>query len=253
MGVPLLEGRDFNAADTASSALVMMVNQAFAQRYSGGGSPLGRKVRVFGKDRRIVGLVRNIKRFRFGEAPQPHFYLPFAQGYYPGQNIVSFVRGAAGDEQAAAVMRREAAALDANASAVHIAPRSAYNRSELLPQMLTASLLSGLGLFGVLSFVVSQRTQKMGIRRALGAQTSDVVRAVVGQGLRLAGRGIPLGLGLTALLARTLGGVLAGVSPFDPVAFGGAVLFLVLVAALASYLPARRAAGVAPLTALRCE
>jgi predicted permease len=263
LGIPLLEGRDFTENDVRTSEPVMIVDQAFARRFYGGGSPVGRRVEVRKKFYTVVGLVRESKYFSFTEAPRPHFYLPFRQSYRAGQQIVFFVRTKGDPEAAIPSVRRVAAAIDPNASSFSAAPLVEYNALLLLPQKLAASLLNvlgaiafllaGVGLYGVVSYSVSQRTQELGIRMALGANPREVLGTVLRDGFVLTGIGIAVGLALSLVSMRLVSGFLFGVGAFDPGTFLMATLFLAAVAVVASILPARRASRVDPYTALRTE
>lgn len=261
--IPLLEGRDFTENDDRQTQLVMMVDQAFARRFYGGASPVGRRVMVWKQWFTVVGLVRDSKYFSFTEAPRPHFYLPFRQSYQLGQHIVFFVRTKADPEAAISTVRTEAAAVDPNASSFTAAPLAEYNALLLFPLKLAASLLAVLGaiafllagvdLYGVMSYAVGQRTQEMGIRMALGARPREVLGIVVRQGMLLTAGGVAIGVALSLASMRLLAAFLVGVSPFDALTFAAASLFLAAVAAVASFLPARRATRIDPFTALRSE
>jgi len=261
--IPLLEGRDFTAMDDAAAAPVMMVDQAFARRFYGGASPVGRQVLVRRQWRTVVGMVRDSKYFSFTESARPHFYLPFRQSYEAGQPIVFFVRTKGDPEAAIASIRREAVALDPSAAGFTAAPLTEFNDLLLLPLKLAASLLmilggialllAAVGLYGVMSCAVSQRTQEMGIRMALGAMPRAVWGSVVGQGMLLAVCGLAIGLVLALASMRLLAKALIGVSPFDPLTFAAAVVFLAAVAAVASFVPAHRATRIDPYVALRSE
>ena len=261
--IPLLEGRDFSENDNRQTDPVMIVDQAFARRFYGGGSPVGRRVRVWKRWVTVVGLVRDSKYFSFTEVSRPHFYLPFRQSYQLGQHLLFFVRTKGDPDAAISTMRREAAAIDPNAASFTAAPLAEYNALLLLLLKLAAGLLAELaavafllaavGLYGVMSYAVSQRTQELGIRMALGAKPRQVLGIVVRQGMLLTAGGVAIGLALALSSMRLLASFLIGVSPFDPLTFAAASLFLAAVAALASFLPAHRATRVDPFTALRSE
>jgi ABC-type antimicrobial peptide transport system permease subunit len=207
--------------------------------------------------------VRDSKYFSFTEAPRPHFYLPFRQSYRAGQQIVFFIRTIGDPEAAIPTMRRVAGAIDPNAASFGAAPMTEYNEVLLLPRKLAASLLNflgliafvlaGVGLYGVISYSVSQRTQELGIRMALGARPHEVLRTVLREGVILSSAGIGIGLGLAAVSMRLVSSLLFGVSPFDPIVFVLASLFLTAVALTASFLPAHRATKLDPFAALRAE
>jgi ABC-type antimicrobial peptide transport system permease subunit len=208
-------------------------------------------------------LVRDSKYFSFTEMSRPHFYLPFRQSYQLGQHIVFFVRAKGDPDAAISTMRREAVALDPNASSFTAAPLTEYNALLLLPLKLAANLLAalgviafllaGVGLYGVMSYSVSQRTHELGIRMALGAKPREVLGIVVRQGMLLTGGGVVIGLALALASMRLLASLLVDVSPFDPLTFLAASLFLAAVAAVACSLPAHRATRIDPFTALRSD
>jgi predicted permease len=263
IGTPLLEGRDFTERDDSTSEPVMIVNQAFAGKFYGGASPVGRRVKVRGKWHRVVGLVRDSKYFSFTEPARPHCYLPFRQWYLAGQRVYFFVRAKGDPESVIPSMRRVAAAIDPNASSFTAAPLAEYNALLLFPLKVAANilaalaviafLLAGVGLYGVISYAVTQRRRELGIRMALGARPRAVLGAVARDGLLLTAGGVACGLALALVSMRLLGGLLVGVSPFDPLTFAVASLFLIGVAAIACFLPALRAARTEPLAALRSE
>ena len=261
--IPLLEGRDFTESDDRKAERVMIVDQAFAKRFYGGASPVGRQVQVWKKWYRVVGLVRDSRYFSFTGASQPHYYLPFRQSYQQGQFIVFFVRVKGDPDAAISTVRREAVTLDANASSFSAAPLAEYNALLLMPLKLAASMLAALGviafllaavgLYGVMSYAVSQRTREMGIRMALGARPREVLGVVVREGMLLTAGGVAIGVALALASMRLLAGFLVGISPFDPLTFAAASLFLGAVAAVASFLPAHRATRIDPFKALRSE
>jgi predicted permease len=258
--IPVLEGRDFNENDDGKARRVMIVDQAFARRFYGGASPVGRRVEVWGEWYTVVGLVRYSKYFSFTEGSRPHYYLAFRQSYQMGQHIVFFVRAKGDPDAAIANLRSAAVAIDPNAASFTAAPLVEYNALLLFPLKLAASLLAalgviafllaGVGLYGVISYAVSQRTRELGIRMALGAKPRQVLGAVVRQGMLLTAAGVTLGLALALASMRLLTSLLVGVSPFDPLTFVAASVFLASVAALASFLPAHRATRIEPYAAL---
>lgn len=261
--IPLLEGRDFTENDDRKTQPAMIVDQAFARRFYGGASPVGRRVLVWETWFTVVGLVRDSKYFSFTEVSRPHFYLPFRQSYQLGQHLVFFVRAKGDPDAAISTLRREAVALDPNASSFTAAPLAEYNALLLLPLKLAANLLAalgviafllaGVGLYGVMSYAVSQRTHELGIRIALGAKPREVLGIVVRQGMLLTGGGVVIGLALALASMRLLASLLVDVSPFDPLTFLAASLFLAAVAAVACTLPAHRATRIDPFAALRSD
>ncbi len=260
---PLLEGRDFTDSDAGDTLPVMIVNQAFAQRYFRGASPLGRRVRCWGKWNTVVGLARDSKYFNVAEAPRPHFFAPFLQQARADQQLYFFIKTVRDPAPVMAGLRREVVEINANAGAFDAMPLIEWMGVTLLPQKVAASLLAALGvialvlaavgLYSVMAYAVTQRTQEIGIRMALGAQPSDVLGAVLRQGIALTMAGLGIGIAAALAVTRLVANMLVHVSAFDPVTFGGAAVFLAAVALLASYLPARRATKVDPMVALRPE
>ncbi len=224
---------------------------------------MARRVKVRGLWWTVVGVARDGKHFSFTEPPQPHFYVPFRQWYLQGQNIVFFVRAKGEPERAIGGLRAAVAGIDPNAAGFSALAMAERNSMLLIPIKLTTSMLStlgaialllaGVGLYGVISYAVSQRTRELGIRMALGARPRELLTSVAGKGMALTGIGVSCGLALSVLSMQGLAKLLVDVSPFDPPTFAGAAGFLVFVGAAASFVPARRASRVAPIEALRAE
>jgi ABC-type antimicrobial peptide transport system permease subunit len=193
----------------------------------------------------------------------PYLYLPFRQAYSKDWHVAWYVRTRANSDEAQAALRREAAAIDPNASMYDATDLSDYVGGCLYAQKIAASLLSvlaalslflaALGLYGVMAYAVSQRTHEIGVRHGAGRRGPAVRRMVVREGMVLAGMGLLIGLAVAFVAARPLAGMLVNVSGYDPVVFVGAPLFLAAVALVASYIPARRATRVSPAQALRVE
>ena len=262
--IPLLEGRDFTEADDENASPVMIVNETFAQRFFPHSSPIGRKVRVSGnKIFTVVGMARDIKYRSLVEAPQPYFYLPFQQRFQEGRSVAFYLRTAGKPKETIPTLRREASAIDPTSANLEAMPLSEYITASLYPQKvasnlltalgLTSLLLAAVGLYSVVTYAVSQRTQEIGIRMALGAQPGHVVRMVIYQGMVLTLTGLLAGIAGALATARLIASMLVNVSAADPATFVGVALLLVVVALLASYIPARRAARVNPVVALRCQ
>jgi predicted permease len=264
MGIALLQGREFTAADDSGAAPVVVVNEAFARRAWPGGSALGRRVRQGADEpwREVVGVVRDAKYTRLTEDPTPHVYFPYAQS--GGREVALHVRTRAADPLALLpAVRREVQALDRNVPLVDVKSMEQHMRISLFPARvagavlgafgLLALVLAAVGVYGVMAFAVGRRTREIGIRMALGASATAIARLVVRQELRPVAAGAALGLLAATPLARLVRGLLYGVAPGDPATFAGVALLLVLIAVAASWLPARRAALVVPLAALRRE
>jgi predicted permease len=261
MEIPLVQGRGFDSRDREGSAPVAIVNESFARRFWPGENPIGRRFSSRrGGAREVIGVAKDGKYWSLTEAPQPHFYEPFAQAYEP--DMVLVVRAAGDARSILPALIREAHALDpelpveANTMAEHLG-------YALLPQRvgatvlgvfgLVAALLAAFGLYGVMSYVVSQRTAEIGIRMALGARSRDVRMLVVRRALALTVAGLGIGLISAAAATRLLGAFLVDVSPTDPTTLATVAALFAVVAVLASWLPASRAAAVDPMRALRTE
>ncbi len=264
MGIPRLEGRDFTERDEGKAPPVMIVNETFARRFFGDLSPVGRTVRI-GRapvPATIVAVVKDSKYDTPIEGKQAYFYLPFRQWFQPGLNFAFLVKTAGDPMLAVAKLRREALTLNQDAVFRSMRLTDAIGYS-LYAQMTAATLLTvvglvclllaAVGLYSVVSYAVSQRTQEFGIRMALGASPWDVARMVAAESLRLAAPGLLVGTAAALAAARAVGGMLVGVDAADPLTFGASALFLLAVTLLASYWPARRAVAVDPMTAVRCQ
>jgi predicted permease len=259
--IPVLEGRDFTEMDDRGRTRVVMVNQAFAKRYFKGGNPVGHKVRWEGLWATIIGEVRDSKYRSLMEPLEPHIYVPYRQTHSEQFWMAFFIRTAEPSRAFIAAIQHESAAIDPNAGVTEVVPFQDEVAGAVYAQKVAAALLSvlgavslflaALGLYSVLAFSVSQREHEFGIRLALGAEPSNVVRLVLRHGLVLTAVGIVVGATLSVFATQATAGVWVGVDPDDPVAIGGAAIFLGAVALLASYLPARRATRVDPMVTLR--
>jgi putative ABC transport system permease protein len=269
LGITLLRGRDVNHADNQGSQLVAIVDQTLARRYWPNGDAVGKRIRYeWSNDwMTIVGLVDGIKDDTLGDPPKPHVYLSYAQWPLRSNNLPMrfyLVSRTAGDPAAAASsVRSEIQRLDPDLPVYNVQTMTQAMAKTLHSEQLTNRLLIGFavlaivlaaaGIYGVMSLNVNSRVQEFGIRTALGARPSDVLRLVLGNGMRLAVAGIALGVGGALWLTRFLESLLFGVKPADLPTFGAAVLLLAAVALLACYLPARRATKIDPMVALRYE
>jgi predicted permease len=263
LGIPLLSGRDFREQDTPESAQVAVVNQTFVRRFFAGRDPVGGKIRgnENGPWVSIVGMVKDSKYRSVTEAPTPYFYLPFRQSHGGEFWTAFFIRTVGPARDQIAAVRHEASLVEPSAAAFPVIPFEQHVSASLFPQRVAAALLSvlgamalllaALGLYGVLAFAVGQREHEFGIRMALGAQSRDVLGTVVRQGLLLALAGVIAGAILALGAARMIGGLLVNLSTSDPLILGGVSVFLLVVALAASYLPARHATKVDPLSSLR--
>jgi putative ABC transport system permease protein len=263
--IPLLMGRFFTPEDHVDADRVAIINQTIARRYFPGTSPLGQVLtcKQGGKSFRVVGVVGDVRPNGFRSEVMPTIYLPFVQVDWFSVDNNLLIRAAGDPEAACAGVRREFAALNPLSAPPRIWTLEEQLAGPVAPlrfnmQLLSlfgvlALILASAGVYGLMAFFVSQRTQEIGIRMALGAKSTDVLRSVVGQGLRLALVGTGLGLVGAFALTRVIAGLLYDVNPTDPLTFAFVSLVLVGVAALASYLPARRAARIDPMAALRYE
>jgi predicted permease len=263
MGIPLLEGRDFTEMDDESKPMVIVVNETFARRFFGGRNPIGRKIRVeHVHTATVIGLVKDSKYGSLIEAHLPFFYIPFDQWFFPGLNFAVMLKTTGDPILLTPVLQREALALNPDA-VFHTSRMEDATQASLYPQRVAATLLSvvgavclvlaAIGLYCVMSYAVSQRTQELGVRLALGASRSDVLVLVVREGLRLTVPGLVAGIAAALGAARLVNGMLFQVSAADPATFAAAAMFLVLVAGIASYLPAVRATRLDPMRAIRCQ
>jgi len=263
MGIAFVKGRDFNSSDTASSPEVIIVNETLARRLSPDGNAVGKRIRMDsqGDYLEVVGVVRDIKYRQLSEKPPFFGYLPLSQRYRSSMTL--HVRTPSDPVAAINQLRAEINALDSNLPLTGVKTMQEHMRLPLAPAKLLALLsstfgilallLASIGLYGVMAYVVGSRTREIGIRMALGAQTSGVRRLVIVQGMRLALTGVAVGVVAALALTRVLSGVLYGVSATDPFTFAGVVVLLASVALLACLVPAWRATKVDPLVALRYE
>jgi putative ABC transport system permease protein len=268
MKIAVLLGRDFTAQDDLYSTPVVIVNESLARRYFPGEDPIGKRIRpgisVDAKPsrmREIVGVVADVKFKNLTSEWTPTSYVPQAQ--IPIGRLTVISRTAADPSALARPLAETVRSIDPDLPAYNIKTVEDYLDGIIaIPRFNTmllgifaglALILTAIGLYGVISYSVAQRTHEIGIRVALGAQPSEMMRLVIGQGVRLAVFGI--GIGLMAALAFThfLSSLLFGVTATDPISFATVIVTLVAVVLLACYVPARRAMRVDPMVALRYE
>jgi putative ABC transport system permease protein len=264
-GTPLRRGREFTSQDTASTARVAVVNQTFADRFWNGGDPLGKQVRLTDANARgdlwtIVGVAANVKPATLQGPAHPQIYVPYDQT--PQRAMSLFVLTDSDPGRLLNSIRKAIAGVDPDEPVEATTMMQMFidelRQLAIIFNMLAvfaglALTMASVGLFALIAYSVNERTREIGIRIALGATENGVVRLVVRRGMRLALIGMAIGLVVGAAVSRLLGGLLIEFSPWDPTTFISVTALLVLVAALASYLPARRATRIDPVTALRQE
>jgi ABC-type antimicrobial peptide transport system permease subunit len=241
----------------------MVVSQEFVRRFLSNKDPIGQKVHGWGEWFTIVGVVHDTKIYRLTENASPYFYVPIRQIYRPEMGLKFYVRSSAPLDDAVAALRREAQAIDPAVPVFSAMPLEEYIAASLFPQKIAASLLGALGsvalllaaigLYGVMAYSVAQRTNEIGIRVALGAQPLDVLRMIIRESMALALPGLVAGSLLAIAMARVVSASLVEVSPRDPAIYAAAAVFIILITLGAAAGPARRAAKVDPMVALRYE
>jgi putative ABC transport system permease protein len=266
MGIPLLRGRLLDERDTTAATHVAVINETLAQKIFPQQDPVGKRITFGRRDKntdwyQIVGVVGDVKNYGLDQATTLQIYEPFTQQTFSSMSLV--VRTASDPTSLTAAIRREVLSLDKEQpisgvlTLTELLATSVAQRQFAMLLLgvfaVVALLLAAIGIYGVLSYAVTQRTHEIGIRMALGAGQREILRLVVGQGMRLALLGVGIGLAVALALMRLLASLLFEVSATDPVTFVSIALLLAGVAFLACWIPARRAARVDPLVALRCE
>ena len=259
--VPLRSGREFTAADNADAPKVLIVNESFARRFWPGENPIGKHVVVgrWPQAAEVVGMAEDTRNKGLGQEPQAQVWVPFPQ--LPWSNMYLLVRTAVPPEQLTSAVRAEIAAVDHDQPVTGIqSVDELMDSSRTQPRFLmllvavfsiTAMALAAVGIYGVLAYSVAQRRQELGIRLALGAGKDNILRLVLRQGLVMAGTGVAIGLVAALILTRLLSALLYHVSPRDWLSFALTPLLFLAIAFVTSYIPARRAVEVDPITALR--
>jgi putative ABC transport system permease protein len=271
MGIPIVAGRDFTDRDDLSAPPVLIVNEALARQYFPNEDPIGKRVApgfstlpVHDDEsgmREIVGVVADVKHQMLQAATPPEIY--FAQSQMPMAAMTVVVRTGGDPRALQRAVRGVVQSLDRNAPVYTVRTvEEVLDRSVATPRFNTllvgvfavvALMLTMVGLYGVMSCAVAENTQQIGIRMALGAQRGDVLRVILGQGMRLTVVGVVIGLGAALALTRLMSSLLFGIGSTDPWTFASVAVLLLGVAAAACYLPARRAMNVDPMIALRQE
>jgi predicted permease len=261
MRIPIVEGRAISTSDTKTSAPVVLINETLARHLGPATSAIGQQLQLSGKQREVIGVVRDGKYRTLDEDPTAYAFIPLAQRY--SARVTIHVRARASMVEALAAIRDEVAALDSN---IPLGRARALSEDvslySILPRIgawavgvfgLIGLGLAALGIYGVISYRVTQRTRELGIRLALGARRTDIVASVLREGLAVIALGVATGIPIALVVGRVTRSFLFGVPSADPITFAAVPLLLGAAALLASYLPARRAARVDPLLSLRAE
>ena len=261
MGIPLVSGREFTRADDESAALIAIVNETMAAQFWKGKNPIGERVQVKGRWMTVAGVAKDSKYQSMRELSQPFFYVPRRQNFAIAASLN--IRTPLIPEVMANALGREIHTLDGNLALYEVITLQEQLDRSTAPQKAAvtllgvlgslALLLAAIGLYGVMSYAVSQSTRELGLRMALGARASDLVRLVISRGLALTLGGTVLGAAAALGLTRLLGNYLYGVSPRDPLAFGTAFVVMLVATLAACFLPAWRATRTDPMRALRDE
>ncbi len=259
MRMPLVSGRTFEETDREGAAPVVMVNEAFARRFWPAEDPIGKRVGVRGGMAQVIGVMRDGKYVSLGEEARLHYWQPFPQAYDP--SMVIHVRASGDVRTLLPVLLSEVTSFDDRVLILSLELMEEVTSVSLLPQQAASALLgfagglslflAVIGVYGVMAYVVSQRTRELAIRIALGAEPDEVIWMTVRQGLVLAGLGLAAGLVVVFVGTRLIATLLYGIGPLDPLAIGGGALLLGLAVLGASVIPAWRAAQVDPIAALR--
>jgi putative ABC transport system permease protein len=261
--IKLHDGRLFDRRDGPDNASVAVVNEAFVKRFVSVGNPIGKHVRAPARENfvTIIGVVSDVLPDKLESKAAPELYRPMAQDANRRVRLVIRSRGdmAALESAVRGVVR----SIDANQPVYEVMTMEERLAQAIAPRRLNLLLLGGfaglalllaaVGIYGVMSYVVSQRAHEIGVRMALGAQRSDILTLIMNQGMLLVGSGVGAGLIAALALTRSLRSLLYGIGPQDPIAFLAAPVVLLIVALLACWFPARRATKADPMLALRCE
>ena len=259
VGIPLVSGREFTRADDENAALVAVVNETMVARYWNGRNPLGERVQVKGRWMQVVGVAKDSKYRSVREVPRPFFYVPLRQNF--SRNAALNIRTRLAPDQMATALLRELNALDGNLGLYEvISMQEQVDRSTSVQQVAVtlvgvlgalALFLAAVGLYGVMSYAVSQSSRELGLRMALGAGGANLLRLVLSRGLGLTFGGVLLGAVVALSSTRLLGSYLFKISPRDPLAFGSALAVMLVASLAACLLPAWRATRTNPVKALR--
>jgi putative ABC transport system permease protein len=261
MRIPLIRGRQLDETDRRGTPPVALVNETFARRYFAGDDPIGQQVTMLGGPLTIVGIVGDVQPLHDGQPTEPQIYWPYRQR--PRWATFLAIRTAGDPAAATRPIEDRLKALDPDMQVGTFRTMEALIGRQLVQPRFNMLLigvfgcvalaLAAIGIYGVISYSVAQRTREIGVRVALGADEKSILRTVAGRGMTLTLLGIAIGLAAALGLTRVLTSLLVGVRPTDPLTFAAIVLILATVALLACYLPARRATRVHPVVALRSE
>ena len=259
MGIPLVSGREFTRADDERGALIAIVNETMAAQFWRGRNPIGQRVQVKDRWMQVVSVAKDSKYRSVRETAKPFFYVPLRQNF--SVSAALFIRTPLSPKTVAVTLAREVHALDASLAPYELITLQEQLDRSTSPQLVAVTLVSVLGalalllavigLYGLMSYSVSQSTRELGLRMALGAGASNLVQLVLSRGLALMAGGALLGAAVALALTRLLGNLLYHVSPRDPFVFGTAFGVMTIAALAACFLPAWRATRTDPAEALR--
>ena len=259
LGIPIISGREFTRADDENALSVAIVNKTMAARYWRGQDPVGQRLKMKDKSVLVVGVAADSKYESMGESPKPFFYVPLRQDFEREPSL--YIRTVQPPQTIVAALTREVRALDANLALYEAITLQEQVDRSTSPQLVAvtlvailgglALLLASVGLYGLMSYAVSQSRRELGLRMALGAGAFNVLRMVISRGLTLTAAGILVGVAMALAMTRMLGGYLYNVNPRDPLAFGSGFAVMTITAIAACLLPAWRATRTDPARALR--
>jgi predicted permease len=266
MGIPLLKGRDFTEREMKEAPDVVIINKTMADRFFSDQDPIGKRIQIFPDPERwreIIGVVGDVKLLGLDADINPAIYVPMSQNPYPNalRNVFLVVRTASETRSVVADIRTKLRFIDKGIPVSQVQTMEQVVAASLSQRRLSmtllvifavlAAVLAGVGIYGVMAYIVAQRTHELGIRMAMGAQATDLLSMVLRDALKLTAIGAAIGLLAAFALMRLMTSLLYGVSASDPATFAVIALFLGAIAVMASYIPARRASRVSPIIALR--
>jgi predicted permease len=261
VSTPLLAGREFTPADAAGTQKVVVVNQTLARHYFPAGDPVGRRVRIYEQWRVIAGVVADSKFLTLAEKPEPVIYLPIDQSSADSTTFV--VRTTSDPARYARTVEDAIHSVDPLLPVYAVRPMETAISASYFGQSIGGSflgffggvalVLAAIGLYGVLAYLVTQRSREVGIRMALGASRGDILNLILGKGMRLAGVGLAIGILIALTVTRLMRALLMDVSPTDVATIAGVCGLLIVIAMLASFIPAHRASRIDPILAIRHE